>query len=189
MHGMASRRRFVLGLAALSTTALAAACGKATPITPAPAATSAAKPADSAAAKPAAEPTKPAAAADAKPAADSAKPTAAAAAPAASGNRTKIRLVMSNSQDAVKRWLEPMTKVFEDKNPTIQLEHITTPTTDESTQKILAMFAANDPGEVLNLPATRDYKRVAVRKVLLDLEPYYKKDNFDPNVFACSTPT
>lgn len=117
---------------------------------------------------------------DAKPA----EASKAGAPAAASGSRTKVRFVMSNSQDHVKRWVEPMTKAFEEKYPKVQLEHITTPTTDESTQKILAMFAANDPGEVLNLPATRDYKRVAVRKVLLDLEPFYKKDNFDVNIFA-----
>jgi multiple sugar transport system substrate-binding protein len=178
MPGMTSRRHLVLGLAALSGSALLAACGRATPIpspTPAPKAAEPTKPAAAAAGAT----TAPAAAA--KPA-EAPKP--AGAAPAASGNRTKVRLVMSNSQDAVKRWLEPMTKVFEEKHPTIQLEHITTPNTDEATQKILAMFAANDPAEVLNLPATRDYKRVAVRRVLLDLEPYYKKDNFDPNVFA-----
>jgi multiple sugar transport system substrate-binding protein len=84
----------------------------------------------------------------------------------------------------VTRFLTPATQAFEAKYPNIQLEHITTPTTDETTQKILAMFAANDPAEVLNLPATRDYKRVAVRKVLLDLDPLAKKDNFDVNVFA-----
>jgi multiple sugar transport system substrate-binding protein len=167
MHGMASRRRFVLGLAALSGAAILAACGQAASPTAAPAGP--AKPAD--AAKPADKP------------ADAAKPAAASGQPAAAA-QTKIRLVMANSQDAIRKWLEPMTKAFEEKYPNIKLEHITTPSTDESTQKILAMFAANDPGEVLNLPATRDYKRVAVRRVLLDLEPFYKKDSFDPNVFA-----
>ena len=77
-----------------------------------------------------------------------------------------------------------MTQVFEAKYPTIKLDHISTPTDDEQTQKILAMFAANDPPEVMQLPATRDYKRVAVRRVLLDLEPYMKRDSFDINVFA-----
>jgi ABC-type glycerol-3-phosphate transport system substrate-binding protein len=161
-------RRSLFGLIGAGAVTLLAACGGAAPASPA-APTTAAKPAD--ASKPA----------------DTSKPADAskAAAPAASGaGRTKIRFVMSNNQDAIKRWLEPMTKAFEEKHPTIQLEHITTPTTDESTQKILAMFAANDPGEVLNLPATRDYKRVAVRKVLLDLEPLAKRDNFDLNVFA-----
>lgn len=154
-----TRRR----LLALSSVVLLAACGQAAaPAVP----TTPPKPADKPADKPASE----------------AKP--AAGAPAAAGGRTKVRFVMSNNQDTMKRWVEPMTKAFEEKYPSIQLEHITTPSTDESTQKILAMFAANDPGEVLNLPATRDYKRVAVRRVLLDLEPYYKRDNFDVNVFA-----
>jgi multiple sugar transport system substrate-binding protein len=180
---LVSRRHLLAGFGAA---ALLTACGGAAAPTAAPA-----KPAD----KPAAAPTTaPAAGATTAPAAKPAEPTkpaaaAATTAPAAAGQpaaagRTKIRLVMSNSQEAVQKWLNPMTQAFEAKFPNIQLEHITTPTTDESTQKILAMFAANDPGEVLNLPATRDYKRVAVRKVLLDLEPYYKKDNFDPNVFA-----
>jgi multiple sugar transport system substrate-binding protein len=91
---------------------------------------------------------------------------------------------MANTADRIKRWRDPMTQVFEAKYPTIKLDHISTPTDDEQTQKILAMFAANDPPEVMQLPATRDYKRVAVRRVLLDLEPYMKRDNFDINVFA-----
>jgi multiple sugar transport system substrate-binding protein len=156
-------RRAALGLLGGGAAALLAACGGA-PASPAAPTTA-----------PAGQP-----AAGGQPA----QATTAAAPAAATGGRTKIRFLMTVSQDHITRWLEPMTKAFEEKNPTIQLEHITTPDTNETTQKILAMFAANDPGEVLNLPATRDYKRVAVRRVLLDLEPLYKKDNFDPNVFA-----
>lgn len=157
-----SRRRLLVGFGAAT---VLAACGQA-----APAATQGAPAGAPAATKPAT-------------AGGSSAPAAATSVPAAAG-QTKIRFVMSNSQDAIKKWLDPMTKAFQEKYPNIVLEHITTPSTDESTQKILAMFAANDPGEVLNLPATRDYKRVAVRRVLLDLEPLYKRDNFDPNVFA-----
>jgi ABC-type glycerol-3-phosphate transport system substrate-binding protein len=156
-----SRRRFLAAIASAGTAAALAGCAQ----PPAPTPT---------AAKPAAQ--------------DQPKPTAAAPAPASGAapapGQVKIRFAMSNNQDAIKRWLEPMTQRFEERNPNIKLEHITTPSTDESTQKILAMFAASDPAEVLNLPATRDYKRVAVRRVLLDLEPYYKRDNFDVNVFA-----
>lgn len=179
MRRLVSRRHLLVGF---GSAALLSACGGAVPTSVPPPVS---KPAE--VPKPAAaEPTKPTAAPAGATSAPAAAATTApaAVAPAGGANAVKIRLAMSNSQEAVQLWLNPMTQAFQAKYPNIQLEHITTPTTDESTQKILAMFAANDPAEVLNLPATRDYKRVAVRKVLLDLEPYYKKDQFDPNVFA-----
>ncbi len=164
---LVTRRAIVRGLVGIGATGILVACGQAAVPTQVPTKPAETKPAD-----------------NAKPA-DTAKTDAPKPATVSTGaNQVKVRFVMSNPQEVITRWLTPMTKAFEEKYPAIKLEHITTPTTDESTQKILAMFAANDPGEVLNLPATRDYKRVAVRKVLLDLETYYKRDNFDPNVFA-----
>ena len=71
------------------------------------------------------------------------------------------------SQEAVQRWVTPMTQAFEAKFPAIQLEHITTPTTDESTQKILAMFAANDPdGYAESALATARGKMIEPERVL-----------------------
>src|SRR5688572_4678230 len=94
-----SRRGFLRVLGGGAAIGLLAACGQA------PAAPTAAP-----AAKPAEKP------ADAKPA--GATPAAAAPVQVAAG-QTKIRFAMSNNADTIKRWVEPMTKAFEEKNPTI----------------------------------------------------------------------